>query len=40
VRALNESGTPGITRILLYILYAKYLFCRVSQAWRGRKHAV
>jgi hypothetical protein len=25
------SGTPGITRILLYILYAKYLLCRVSQ---------
>jgi hypothetical protein len=24
------SGTPGITRISLYILYAKYLLCRVS----------
>jgi hypothetical protein len=24
------TGTPGITRILLYILYAKYLLCRVS----------
>jgi hypothetical protein len=24
-------GTPGITRILLYIFYAKYLLCRVSQ---------
>jgi hypothetical protein len=23
-------GTPGITRIPLYILYAKYLLCRVS----------
>jgi hypothetical protein len=26
----RATGTPGITRILLYILYAKYLICRVS----------
>jgi hypothetical protein len=27
----GARGTPGITRILLYILYTKYLLCRVSQ---------
>jgi hypothetical protein len=29
--AFLRAGTPGITRILLYILYAKFLLCRVSQ---------
>jgi hypothetical protein len=32
-RTYRTRGTPGITRILLYILYAKYLLCRVSQVW-------
>jgi hypothetical protein len=30
VKSHLESGTPGITRISLFILYAKYLLCRVS----------
>jgi hypothetical protein len=36
-------GTPGITRILTYILYAKYLLCRgcpkvkLARAKRGRQ---
>jgi hypothetical protein len=38
--ALLSSGTPGITRIPLYILYAKYILCRVSQPARLRVYSM